>query len=44
MAESIGFGKVYSGKDSKKKGRTTIEEFSKESVGVMNTIKKCDAG
>lgn len=44
MAESIGIGKVYSGKDSKKKGRTTIEEFSKETVGVMNTIKKCDAG
>ena len=44
MAESIGVGKVYSGKDSKKKGRTTIEEFSKETAGVMNTIKKCDAG
>lgn len=44
MAESIGVGKVYSGKDSKKKGRTTIEEFSKETSGVMNTIKKCDAG
>lgn len=44
MAESIGIGKVYSGKDSKKKGRTTIEEFSREPVGVMNTIKKCDAG
>lgn len=44
MAESIGIGKVYSGKDSKKKGRTTIEEFSRETTGVMNTIKKCDAG
>ena len=44
MAESIGGGKVYSGKDTKKKGRTTIEEFSRETTGVMHTIKKCDAG
>lgn len=45
MAESIGMGgKVYSGKDSKKKGRTTIEEFSKAVSGTMHTIKKCDAG
>ena len=45
MAEKIGMGgKVYSGKDSKKKGRTTIEEFSKSPTGIMHTIKKCDAG
>mgnify|MGYP002772783655 CR=1 FL=1 len=44
MAEKIKYGKVYSGKDSKKKGRTTIEEFSKEETGVLNTSKKCDEG
>lgn len=44
MAESIGIGKVYTGKDSKKKGRTTIEDFNKETVGVLNTVKKADEG
>lgn len=44
MAESIGIGEVYSGKVSKKKGRTTIEEFSNKSSGVLNTIKRADAG
>ena len=45
MAESIGMGgKVFSGKDSKKKGRTTIEEFSKEPYGLLNTIRKADEG
>lgn len=44
IAESVGIGKVYSGKDSKKKGRMTIEEFSKEKSGVLNTIKKADEG
>lgn len=44
MAESIGIGEVYSGKDSKAKGRTTIEEWLKKSSGVLNTIKKADTG
>lgn len=44
VAESIGIGYVYTGKDSKKKGRTTIEEFSKLSSGVINTVKKFDEG
>lgn len=45
MAESIGMGgKVFSGKDSKKKGRTTIEEFSQEKSGLLNTIRKADEG
>lgn len=44
MAEKIGIGNVYSGKDSKKKGRITIEEFSKQDSGVLNTIRKADAG
>lgn len=45
MAESIGMGgKVFSGRDSKKKGRTTIEEFSKESSGILHTVRKADEG
>ena len=45
MAESIGMGgKVFSGKDSKKKGRMTIEEFSTEKTGILHTIKKADEG
>jgi superfamily II DNA or RNA helicase len=45
MAESIGMnGKVYTGKVSKKKGRTTIEEFNKESIGVLHTVRKADEG
>ncbi len=45
MAESIGMGgKVYSGKDSKKKSRTTLEEFNQTDTGILHTIKKCDAG
>lgn len=44
MAESIGIGKVYTGRDSKKKGRITIEEFSYQESGVLNTVKKADEG
>lgn len=45
MAESIGMGgKVFSGKDSKKKGRMTIEEFSQEETGILHTIRKADEG
>lgn len=45
MAESIGMGgKVFSGRDSKKKGRMTIEEFSSHSSGILHTVKKADEG
>lgn len=44
MAEAIGIGYVYSGKDSKKKGRMTIEEFSKLSNGVLNSSQKANEG
>ena len=44
IAEQIGIGKVYTGKESKKKNRTTIEEFAKVESGVLNTVKKCDEG
>lgn len=44
IAENIGIGYVYTGKDSKKKSRTTIEEFISLPSGVLNTCKKADAG
>lgn len=44
MAESIGIGKVYSGKDSKKKGRITMEEFNKGDFLVINSISKLIEG
>lgn len=44
MAEAIGIGYVYTGKDSKKKSRITLEEFINMSSGVLNTSKKCDEG
>ena len=43
MAEAIG-GPVYSGKDTKKKGRITLEEFEKCKSGVINSSKKLIAG
>ncbi len=44
MAESIGIGNVYSGRDSKKKGRMTIKEFNKCESGVLNSIAKLNEG
>ena len=44
MAEGIGYGEVYTGKITKKKGRTTIEEFNEKKTGVLNTCKKADEG
>ena len=44
MAESIGGGEVFSGKTSKKKGRTTIEDFNLKPTGVLHTIKKVIEG
>lgn len=44
MAESIGIGKVYTGKDGKKKGRTTIEEFNACETGVINSCAKLNEG
>lgn len=43
MAEAIG-GPVYSGKDTKKKGRITLEEFEKCKSGIINSSKKLIAG
>lgn len=44
QAEQIAYGKVYSGKTAKKKGRTTIEEFAKEKNSALNTIMKLNEG
>ena len=44
MAESIGIGMVYTGKDSKKKGRITLEEFSRSPTGVINSCAKLNEG
>ena len=45
MAESIGMGgKVYTGKVSKKKGRTTIEEFNQCTTGILHSCQKCNEG
>ena len=44
MAEAISYGEVYTGKTSKKKGRTTIEEFNNKPIGILNTVKKADEG
>ena len=44
VASKIGVGYVYSGKDSKKKGRTTIEEFGNLDSGVLNTVAKANEG
>ena len=44
MAEAIGIGYVYTGKESKKKNRMKIDEFASKSSGVLNTIKKANEG
>ena len=44
MAERIKYGKVLSSKDTKKKGRITLEEFIDMDTGVLNTSKMLDEG
>ena len=45
MAESIGMeGRVYSGKDSKKKGRLTLEEFQNGEFNLIHSICKLNEG
>ncbi len=44
MAEQIGYGNVYSGKDTKKKGRITLQEFIEQDGGVLNTVMKLNEG
>lgn len=45
MAEAIGMGgRVYSGKDSKKKGRITLEEFQSGEFNLIHSIAKLNEG
>ena len=44
MAESIGIGFVYTGKDSKKKNRITLDEFIALDKGVINTCRLANEG
>ena len=44
MAESIGVGDVYTGRISKKRSSTIIEDFNNSSVGVLNTCAKANEG
>ena len=44
MAEKIGYGDVYSGKDSTKKGRIKLEDFLSKPTGVVNSVRKLSEG
>jgi RNA polymerase primary sigma factor len=44
MAESIGVGEVYTGRLSKKRSNTIIEEFNLAKTGVLNTCAKANEG
>lgn len=44
VAESFSIGEVYTGKESKKKNRASIEEFTKKPSGVLHTCKLMEAG
>lgn len=45
MAEAIGIGEVYTGKDSKTKARANLEEFNRRTDGcVLNSVKKLIEG
>lgn len=44
MAESIGYGQVYTGKVSSKKARIILEDFSNAFTGVINSCVKLDEG
>jgi superfamily II DNA or RNA helicase len=44
MAEEIGYGVVFSGKDGKKKSKQIISDFSASDSGVLNTIRRADEG
>jgi superfamily II DNA or RNA helicase len=44
MAKSVGFGDVYTGKTSKKKGEEIIQRFNNEPTGVLNTCFRANEG
>ena len=44
MAEAIGIGDVYTGRISKKRSSTMIEDFNNANTGVLNTCAKANEG
>jgi superfamily II DNA or RNA helicase len=44
MAEAIGIGEVYTGRISKKRSATMIEDFNNSENGVLNTCAKANEG
>ena len=44
MAEAIGYGEVYTGRTSKKKGSKMITAFNKCKSGVLNSCQKVNEG
>lgn len=44
MAEAVGIGKVYTGRESKKQSRISLEEFNDQPIGVINSCKKLVLG
>ncbi len=44
IAESFSTGYVYTGKESKKKNRITLEDFTSKESGVLHTCKLAEAG
>lgn len=44
VAESFGNGYIFTGKDGKRKNKMTLEEFSKETSGILHTCKLAEEG
>ena len=44
IAEQIGYGDVYTGKISKKRGSDMLEHFRNSTVGVLNSCEKVNEG
>jgi superfamily II DNA or RNA helicase len=44
MAEQIKYGEVYTGKISKKRSATVLEDFNQYATGVLNTCEKVNEG
>lgn len=44
VAESFKNGHIFTGKDGKRKNKMTLEEFSKETSGILHTCKLAEEG
>lgn len=44
VAEQIGYGEVYTGKTSKKRSATILEDFNNNPTGVLNSCEKINEG